>query len=651
MSKKLFSFLTAFFFSAILFAQLVPPLQKDTAKTLNEVVITATKFPVKQNETGKVLTVITQQQLQKDLGKSLSEILNQQTGLIINGANNTLGTNQSVFMRGASGANTLILIDGIPVYDPSGISSEFDINNFSLYNIERIEILKGAQSTLYGSDAVAGVINIITKKSFNKPVNVNINVAAGSYSTYKGNVALSGTVNGQTYFVSYSKIKSKGFSAAYDSAGNKNFDKDGFNQDAFLANYGFKASEKITVRINGKYNINKADIDAGAFKDDKDYTYKNQNTQAGISLDYKLLKGFVRAQYNYNFVTRHFKDDSISVGGFSKYQDGKYDGASHFAELYSNIELHKNIKLLAGIDYRLQSTNQKYIYLPDYGFSVPPLSADTARAKQFSGYASFIYETLKGFTAGLGGRWNHHNVYGNNFTYSFNPSYLIDKKYKVFANISSGYRVPSLYQLYSEYGNKNLKPESSESYEGGVQYLTDKINTRIVFFKRNIKNVFAFYTNPVTYSSKYINADRQKDYGVETELAIIFSEKISLAANFTFVDGKIYTKDFSGIDTVYHNLSKRPKNTFNFTVNYKPVNEVYLSTHFKTVSNFYEEQYAALPYKLPGYYIVDFYAEYLLNKKYKFFADFQNITNQKYFDVRGFNTKRFNATAGININL
>ena len=87
------------------------------------------------------------------------------------------------------------------------------------------------------------------------------------------------------------------------------------------------------------------------------------------------------------------------------------------------------------------------------------------------------------------------------------PSYLVDKKYKLFANISSGYRVPSLYQLYSEYGNKNLQPESSKSYEAGLQYLADKINGRVVYFKRDIKNVFAFYTDPVTFMSKYINAD------------------------------------------------------------------------------------------------------------------------------------------------
>ena len=101
----------------------------------------------KQSETGKVVDVITQEQLQKSFGKSLGEVLNQQPGMIINGADNNLGTNQTVYTRGASSGNTLILLDGVPLYDASGISSEFDLNNFALDNIEKIEILKGV--TIY----------------------------------------------------------------------------------------------------------------------------------------------------------------------------------------------------------------------------------------------------------------------------------------------------------------------------------------------------------------------------------------------------------------------------------------------------------------------------------------------------------------------
>lgn len=156
-------------FAAMALAQSLTA-QTDTANVLNPVIVTANKFEQKQQETGKVLTVITQEQLRRNSGRQLSEVLNEQTGIFINGANNNLGANQSISLRGASSANTLILVDGVPVNDASGITSEFDISYININQVERIEILKGAQSTLYGSDAVAGVINIITKKKGVNPI-------------------------------------------------------------------------------------------------------------------------------------------------------------------------------------------------------------------------------------------------------------------------------------------------------------------------------------------------------------------------------------------------------------------------------------------------------------------------------------------------
>lgn len=617
-------------------------------KTLNEITIAVTKFPQKQNETGKVLTVITKEQLQKSMGKSLAEVLNQQVGITISGANNNTGTNQSLYIRGGHAANTLILVDGVPVYDASGETSQFDISNFSLYNIERIEILKGAQSTLYGSDAVAGVVNLITKKSGDKPFGLNGIFSGGSYDTFKGSLSMSGDQKGQTYFISWSKMNSKGFSSAFDSTGKSNFDKDGFNQDAFRVNYGFKFLKKLEARFYGNYNINKADIDAGAFTDDKDYSFKYHNLQTGTYLKYTLSKISLTANYNYNLYNRDYTDDSASVGGFAIFQKGKYESRTHFAEVYGNFKFNNYVSLLAGVDYRHLATSQTYLSISSFGpYESLPLSADTIHAKQLSSYASLNIKFGKGFNTELGSRWNHHSIYGNNFTYSFNPSYL-KNKFKIFANISSGYRIPSLYQLYSEFGNKNLKPETSTNLEAGVQLLEEKVTGRIVLFKRDIKNVFVFYTDPVTYAGRYINEDKQKDAGVETEI-FFQSGKMNISANHSYVGGKIFTKDISGKDTSYNNLYRKPSQTFNLTIGYQALKALFVSAHFKKVGKFYEAKYADAPYPMKGYYTVDIYGEYKL-KKIKFLADLQNITDQQYFDIRGFNSKRFNFNAGIEVN-
>jgi vitamin B12 transporter len=175
---------------ATLLSATVAFAQKDTIQTkvLDEVVVTANKIEQKQSTTGKVITVITKEQIEKSTGKTVAQILNEQAGIVINGALSNPGAVQTIFMRGGAAGSTLVLMDGIPVNDPSQINNDFDLNFFSINDVERIEVCKGAQSTLYGSDAIAGVINIITTKAnISKPVNAKATQTAGSFGTFKTN--------------------------------------------------------------------------------------------------------------------------------------------------------------------------------------------------------------------------------------------------------------------------------------------------------------------------------------------------------------------------------------------------------------------------------------------------------------------------------
>jgi vitamin B12 transporter len=645
MKKKIF-IAAAVLFSSQLYAQ------KDSTKNLDEVVITASKFPIKQSLTGKVVTVIDQQQLQRNSGKSLTEVLNTQAGIIVNGSSNVLGTNQDVYLRGAAAGKTLILLDGVPVYDASGISGAYDLNLVSVDQVERIEILKGSQSTLYGSDAIAGVINIISKKGGTKKINATANLAAGSYNTFKGTVGLNGTVKNTAYNVQYSKLYSKGFSTAQYKTGVDDFDKDGMDENVFRANISQKIGNKFSVRANTQLSDYKTDADAGQFKDDADYTINNKNTIIGFGADYTIAKLILHFNYNYNKVNRVYQDDSASRGGFSYYSKGDYTGKSHFVELYSNIAVAKQIDVLVGADYRNQLTDQNYFSVSSFGpYASTPLSDDSTKVNQFGAYASVVVKDIKGFNVELGGRYNNFNKYGNVFTFSFNPSYVIKNSIKIFGNISSGFKAPSLYQVYSEYRNPNveLKPEKSLSIEGGIQYYKDNINLRAVYFSRDIKDNIVFYSaGAPTYASYYVNADKQKDKGFELEASIDFG-KVTLNANYVNLDGKIETKTGTK-DTSFFNLYRRPRQTINFNVGIELCKNWNMNMGVQSISKRYEAVFASAPIEMPAYYVWNLYSTYSITKNMRAFVDLKNITDEKYSEVYGYNSRRFNFMAGVNLN-
>lgn len=619
--------------------------QQDSTKNLDELVVTATKTSLKQSQTGKVVTVIDQETLQRGAGRTLTEILNYQAGVYINGANNTLGTNPENYLRGAAPGNTLILIDGIPVSDASRIDNSFDLNSINPAQVEKIEILKGAQSTLWGSDAVAGVINIITKKGGINKVSPTATVSYGSYNTFRANAGINGKLDAFTYNLSYNHTNSKGFSSAQDTTGNKNFDKDGFTQNNIQANLGYTFTPKLSVAVMSAYGKYKSDLDAGAFADDKDFTGTNTNINNSVSLVYKTTNSTINFNNTLINAKRTLEDDSASVGGFSSYSRGLYKGNTFVSELFGNTKLAKQLSLVGGVQRISQNTDQSYFSLSSFGpFTSKPLDKDVAHTTNYAVYASLLLVDAKGFNAEAGVRYNNHSIYGSNATYSFNPSYNIDANTRVFVNISSAFKVPSLYQLYSEYGNPDLQPEKSNNYEAGVQSLSnDKRNSlRIVGFKRDIRQLIIFYTDPVTYDSKYVNRDKQNDYGFELESSIAIGKTGNWINNITYVDGEGKTDG-----TKVKNFYRRPNFTFSSTLTLHPVKALTLSPAFRFVGSRLKGQYDAGPTAMPQFYTVDFYTAYQFTKQLKAFVDLRNITNQEYFDVVGYNSRKFNGTAGV----
>lgn len=618
-------------------------------KELDEVVVTATKFPVKRSLTGKVVTVITREEIEKNNGRTLGQLLNQQAGLTIYGAYNSPGTNQSIYMRGAASGRTLVLIDGIPAYDPSVITNDFDINLLSINDIQRIEVCRGAQSTLYGSDAIAGVINIITvNKDVSKPFNVSSSLAGGNRSTFKGNVQVYGKENKLTYSLRYSKLITAGFSSALDSSGKKDFDNDGYHANIGNALVQFQATDKLLIKSFFQYNQYRADIDAGLFADDKDYTINNKNLVSGAGFQFKHDFLTITGNYQYSEMKRNYMDDSASIGGFSKYSSNHFFGKAQFAELYASAVIAKGFTFLQGADYRFAGMNSQYLSISSFG---PYRSSfkDTVMS-QGSLYASLNYNGINTrLNVEIGGRLNVHSRYGSNSTYTFNPSYNFSKSFRAFGSIATGFKAPSLYQLYDGFaGNRNLNPEKSINYEAGVQQTDKLLSNRLVFFYREIKNGIDY--NNITF--KYFNFVRQTARGVEWELLVNPAPWVSVSTNYTYlsINENTQNRRLLNRDTVYNYALRRPAHNLNANVLFRITSSFTAGANMKFVSDRHDVGgYKAQDVLLDSYTIFGAHTDYTVDEHIGLFADFQNITNKKFADARGFSAIPFLFTGGVTL--
>ncbi len=645
MNRKIFSI-------ALMAVSVTASSQQDSTKTkeLDAVTVTANKIEQKQSTTGKVITVITKEQLEKSSGKTVSQILNEQAGIVINGAYNAAGSVQTVYMRGASPGRVLILMDGIPVNDPSFINNEYDMNFFSINEVERIEVCRGAQSTLYGSDAVAGVINIITiNKDVNKPLNVKATAAYGSFNTFKGNVQLYGKQNKFTYNLRYARLSTNGFSSAYDSSGKGGFENDAYKGNVASASLQYQLNRQISFRGFTQYSGYRSDIDASIFTDEKDYFIDNSAHTSGLSFNYKGEKITVTANYQYADLERSYLNDSGFIAGFTRYESNAYKGRTQFAEIFASINLGGGFTLLQGGDYRYGLMNNDYLSISSFG----PYSStfkDTS-VSQASLYASLMFGSVdKKFNAEIGGRMNVHSRYGSNHTYTFNPSYKINDNYRIFGSIASGFKAPSIYQIYDKnVGNRDLKAEKSVNYEIGFSQHHNKINSRLVYFYRTIKDGVDF--NYVTF--RYFNFVKQIVRGLEYEIKLQPVEKLDITANYTFLSSTETTQSrVTFKDTSYSYLLRRPRHNINVVVGYQFTEGLFASITGKYVGNRNDVGgYMKSDVGLKDYYMLNMYVEYKLKKHLKFFADAQNITNNKFFDIRGYNATPFMITGGATFTL
>lgn len=618
---------------------------------LKEVVVSDTKFAQNKEKSGKVIEVITAQDLANKSGQSLATVLSQAAGVEINGNQSANGKNLGYYIRGGKNRQILILIDGIPVTDASGISFEYDLRLLPVEQVERIEIMKGAASTLYGTGAATGVINITLKKASKKDIQGNAYVNIGSNNItenhkYNGQdfnqgISVSGDIKKVNYFAGLNSSETKGMSQIAEPTSGSDYENDPFSRQNLIAKLGFKASEKLTLNFFGNYDKIKNDYDSAfdntGFNDTNANVTTSEQIRFGVAPKYKYNKGELVLNSGFTKIKRDYSE----LNTFSNTLDySVYESRSIVLDGFNKYNFSKQLFVVLGANYQFNDMKS------NTPFST--IENENTKFNIIDGYSTLVYNSNFGLNVNAGARLNNHSAYGNNFVYNVNPSYNFKTSFplKVLASYSTAYITPSLYQLFSEYGNINLTPEKNVTIEAGfeTELVNKKIKLNAVAFYRDQNNAIDFYFDPITFDANYINVNGEtKAKGVETSLNIALTSKLQLNGNYTFTQ----------VDKALDRLI--PKHKANASFGFQPTNRTFFSVDYQYFNArndafFDGTTFAVVTTKLGSYQLVNATAKYeLIKSRLTIFGAATNIFNELFTENIGYATRGRNFKIGLNI--
>ena len=615
--------------------------ESDTLKVnnLKEVVVSDTKFAQSKEKSGKIIEVITAQDLEAKKGQNLANVLSQVAGVEINGNQSFNGKNLGYYIRGGRNRQVAIYIDGVPVSDASGINIEYDLRLIPVEQIEKIEVMKGASSTLYGTGAATGVINITLKKSAKKEISGNAYINMGTQNTsntsktsaqdFNQGLSVNGTINKVSYMTTLNSTETKGMS----EAAGENFEEDTFSRVNVLQKIGFKANDKLSFEFFGNYDRIKNTFDNSfdgiiANADDLNNNSFSEQFRIGFLPKYKYNKGEFAINAGASTIDRVLNISNSWSGTIDNYN---YSGRSASIDAFNKYNFSKQVYLVLGAQYQ-------YFDMTQNTNGVVDVIKENAKFNLLDPYATLVFNSDFGLNINAGARFNTHSEYGNQVVYNFNPSYSFENlPLKVLASYSTAFITPSLYQLYGPYGNLDLTPEENATAEFGFesQLLNKKLTINAVGFYREEENTFGFTSNYINIDGTY-NAK-----GVETSVRYTLSERFNIGGNYTFTQveeqlNRLIPKHKGNVDLNY----KFKRGTFG--INYQYVDH--------RSDAFYDMNiWATQAVNLAAYQLVNSNISYeLLPKRLHIFGTVTNILNEDFQEVIGYNTRGRNYKLGLN---
>lgn len=594
--------LTALAFSTSIVAI---PNQSQAQEVVDVITVTANRREQPLSQLGTSVSVLTEADIELAQQNFILDAMEAIPGLSIS-QNGSFGGTASISIRGAGGNNTVLLIDGVQMNDASAPGNAYNFGSLDTTNISRIEVLRGPQSVLYGSDAIGGVINIITKTG-QEGFGGKIFAEGGSFDTQRGGINVYGGNEKLGFNLSGSGAHTDGISVADENDGNT--EKDGLNSFSFSGKITGQLSETVKVELISRYSDNSIKFDNYGPTDGDNVSNINEFLSAGrVYFDLFDDRFLNTLSVEYSSIDRQ----NLTNGVESYAAKGERINIDYIGV----YEIDQNWNLTGGAQHETVKSESD----SDEKFAINSVLGELA----FTG--------IKGLVLTSGVRYDNHETFGNEITMRVTGSYNFEETgTRIIANWGEGFKAPSVFQLTYICGfcgqtepNPDLRPERAKGFEFGIeQPLMDaRLTVGATYF--NLETIDAI---DFDYSIGYKNINHSRSQGVELTAQAELTDTLSLTANYTYTDAKDLETGFA--------LEREPKHLFSGSVVWLPIEG--LTTSVNVTQNGAEEQSFGAG-TLDAWTRVDLRASYIIYENLSIYGRVDNVLNEEYQYVLGYGT-------------
>ena len=579
------------------------------------VVATGSDEPIVDN--GQPISIIGRDEIEQVQGPDLTRVLQRAPGVTIS-RNGGVGGFTGVRIRGAEAEQLLVLIDGVRVADPASPGGGFDFGNLLPGTIGKVELLRGSNSVIWGSQAIGGVMAVTSRNTDG----VRGTLEYGSRATVYANASagISGSAGGLTLNSGY--FRTDGFSTAAVGS-----EPDGFRQ----WQVGGRGSINLADGLQAVAVLNYADglleIDgflAPAFSFADTAEYQDTREISGMAgLKYHGGPLDLMAAYSLSETERDLFNPDF--GNDSNYST---TGHSERAEVRGKWDFAETLALRFGAEREWSHFSSTF---------------DARQHAAITGIYSQLGVETGRLVVNAGARVDDHSRFGSAVTFGADAAFAIAGGWSLRASIGEGFKAPTLFQLFSDFGNQALEPEQSTSADVGVLYgdrnLTDYFAASI--FRRDSENLISFVSLPGPPFGVYWNTGLARAQGIEVEGGYGLTETISTRLAYSFVD----TQDrSSGSPNQGNELARRPRHAATLSADWTP-QDFRFGGDLRLVSRSFDN--AANSVQIGGYAVLDLRASWQVTATFELFGRVENVWDEQYQTAAGFGTAGRGVFGGI----